>query len=261
MTRFVHKLSIIIYVLVVLIAIVALGYIGFSFYMLPIEDRFFDPSYELLKPSGFLGHGLGIIGTLLIFIGLFSYMARKRFKVFSRVGELKYWLEFHIFMCTLGPVLILFHTTFKFGGLVSVGFWSMVVVVASGVIGRFLYLQIPHSIEGRELSLREVQDMKEALDNDLMTKYHIDIYEVSALKKFKIKSILKARNISRKEYFEVKRLIFNEKRLGIELKRLESMQRIFKYWHVAHLPFALILLVVVVIHIAVALTFGYKWIF
>jgi len=39
------------------------------------------------------------------------------------------------------------------------------------------------------------------------------------------------------------------------------MKQLFKYWHVAHMPFALIMLVIVIIHIAVTLSFGYKWIF
>jgi hypothetical protein len=34
-----------------------------------------------------------------------------------------------------------------------------------------------------------------------------------------------------------------------------------RYWHVAHLPFALIMLVIMLIHVAVALIFGYNWIF
>ena len=77
-----------------------------------------------------------------------------------RLGILKYWLEFHIFLCTLGPIMVLFHTAFKFGGLVAVSFWSMVAVFLSGIVGRFIYIQIPRSIEGRELSLSEVRDMK-----------------------------------------------------------------------------------------------------
>jgi len=261
MNRLVHRISLSFYVLVILIAILALGYIGISFYKLPIEERFFDPSYELLKPSGILGHGLGIIGTLIILIGLLTYMARKRIKLFSRIGLLKYWLEFHIFMCTLGPVLILFHTTFKFGGIVSVGFWSMVIVFASGVIGRFIYLQIPHSIEGRELSLREIDDLKDQMDNDLIEKYQIDITEINDIKTSKIKSMLKGEKISRKEFLKVKRLILSEKKLNLEIKRLDRMHNIFKYWHVAHMPFALIMLIIVVIHVVVVLTFGYKWIF
>ena len=87
-------------------------------------------------------------------------MARKRYRILSRIGLLKHWLEFHIFLCTLGPILVLFHTAFKFGGLVAISFWSMVAVFLSGIIGRFIYLQIPRTIEGRELSLNEVRDMK-----------------------------------------------------------------------------------------------------
>ena len=63
-------------------------------------------------------------------------------------------------MCTLGPILVLFHTAFKFGGIVSISFWSMVAVFLSGIIGRFIYIQIPRTIEGRELSLSEIKNSK-----------------------------------------------------------------------------------------------------
>jgi len=261
MTRTIHRLYLSLYVLVVLSAMVVLGYIGFSFYNLPIEERYFHPDYALLKPSGLLGHGLGIIGTLLILIGVFAYMARKRIKIFSRNGVLKYWLEFHIFLCALGPVFILYHTSFKFGGIVSVSFWSLVAVVASGIIGRFIYLQIPHTIEGRELSWVEVMAMKNELGEELKRKYNIDISEFKSGKASDIASELKTKNLSAQEYKKVKQLINSQKALVKRIKRLDMMQSIFRYWHVAHLPFALIMLIVMVIHVVVVLTFGYKWIF
>ena len=111
--------------------------------MTPLEERFYHPDHENFKPSGLFGHGLGIVGTLLILIGVFIYIARKRYQFLSRYGRVKYWLEFHIFLCTLGPIMVLFHTAFKFGGIVSISFWSMVAVVISGVIGRYIYIQIP----------------------------------------------------------------------------------------------------------------------
>jgi hypothetical protein len=83
MTRFVHRLSISFYLIIILLTIIALTYIGYSFYRLPIEERFFNLHYEQLKPSGFFGHGLGIVGSIIMLFGLFSYMARKRFKIFS----------------------------------------------------------------------------------------------------------------------------------------------------------------------------------
>jgi len=261
MTRFIHRLSLSFYFIVVLLTIGLLTYIGFSYYRLPIEDRFFHPLYEQLKPSGIIGHGLGIFGSLIMLFGLFSYMARKRLKVFSRLGVLKYWLEFHIFLCTLGPVMILFHTSFKFGGIVSVGFWSMAVVWSSGVIGRFIYLQIPRTIEGRELSLREVENLKDQLDQELLSKYDIDFSEIKTSKFSAIKLKLISKDISRHDYRKVRRLINNEKRITRRIGRLDRMKNMFKYWHFAHLPFALILIIIMMIHVVVVLTFGYKWIF
>jgi len=261
MTRFVHRISLSIYVVVVLVTIVILSYFGFSYYRLPIEDRFYHPLYEMLKPSGLIGHGLGIIGSLILLTGLFSYMARKRLKVFSRLGTLKYWLEFHIFLCTLGSILIVFHTTFKFGGIVSVGFWSMAIVWSSGVMGRFIYLQIPRTIEGRELSLREAEEVKEQLNQELRTKYDIDFSEIKTGRVSTLKLKLISKNIAHKDYLKLKKLVRNQKTLTRRIERLDKMKNLFRYWHFAHLPFALILLIIMVIHIGVVLTFGYKWIF
>ena len=261
MTHLIHKLSITIYSLLIIISIIVLTYIGFSYYNKPIEERFFDPNYALLKPSGLIGHGLGIIGSIMIVVGLFSYMIRKRFKVFARFGVLKYWLEFHIFLSTLGSVFVVYHTTFKFGGIVSVGFWSMAIVWSSGVIGRYIYIQIPHSIEGRELTLREVQDYKTDLDLELMNKYHVDISEVKTSNYSNRKLRLISKNIKSEDFKKIKQLIRSQKKLVRRIDRLDKMQSLFKYWHVAHLPFALIMLIIMVIHIAVVLTFGYKWIF
>ena len=38
----------------------------------------------------------------------------------------------HLFCGVVGPVLVTFHTSFKFNGLVSVAYWSMVIVMLSG---------------------------------------------------------------------------------------------------------------------------------
>lgn len=261
MTQFFHRLSIWFYILVTLFALISLIYFGYTYYKLPIEERFFHQDYALLKPSGLIGHGLGIIGTIFIVFGLFSYMARKRMKIFSRMGVLKYWLEFHIFLCTLGTIMVIFHTTFKFGGLISVGFWSLAVVWISGLVGRFIYIQIPHTIEGRELSLMELQEFKTKLDQELSNKYQIDFSEIKASKSSQIRLKLISKNISRKDFRKVNRLIRTEKKIEKRIERLGQMKGLFKYWHFAHLPFALIMLIVMIIHVGVQLFFGYKWIF
>ncbi|MCK5638323.1 MAG: hypothetical protein KAH67_06390, partial [Flavobacteriaceae bacterium] len=165
--KVIHTLFIIVMVVIVIIATIYLIYTGYSYYHTPLEERFYHPRHSWFKPSGVYGQGLGVIGTFMIVFGVAIYIARKRYGFLSKHIRLKHMLEFHIFLCILGPILILFHTAFKFGGIVSIAFWSMVIVVLSGVIGRFIYIQIPRTIEGRELSLSEVKGTKINLTNVL----------------------------------------------------------------------------------------------
>ena len=285
MSPLTHKIYINTLILIVLVTTAWLIYIGYDYYSMPLEERFYHPGHADLKPSGPYGHGLGIIGTVLILTGVFGYMARKRFRALSHLGSLKYWLEFHIFLCVLGPVMVLFHTSFKFGGIVSISFWSMVAVVASGVLGRFIYLQIPRTIQGRELSLGEIKDMMEGLGNTISESVqHVPLQtlkeeiiknNLSAEKslgfvqryineykaKNKFKERLKAENISSPDIKTIMKLVSEELTIGRRVETLHTMQKYFRYWHVAHLPFAIIMLVIMIIHVAVTIAFGYTWVF
>ncbi|MCB0526608.1 MAG: hypothetical protein KDC86_18980, partial [Saprospiraceae bacterium] len=107
MSKLAHRIYIAILVTIVVATSIYLFVKGYSYYNTPLEERFYHPDHEQFKPSGIYGHGLGIVGTLLILIGVFGYMAKKKFKSLARLGRLKYWLEFHIFLCTLGPIMIL----------------------------------------------------------------------------------------------------------------------------------------------------------
>ncbi len=272
MNKTIHTFFILLMVAVTILVTVYLFYIGYSYYQTPIEERFYHPKHDWFKPSGAYGHGLGIIGTLMILFGVSIYIARKRYNFMSKYLRLKYLLEFHIFLCTLGPILILFHTSFKFGGIVSIAFWSMVAVVLSGVIGRFIYIQIPRTIEGRELSLSEVKNMQNDLSVEMNSKFKLNEETLAFLETFtsestqkssiwKLRKILRKNKIAPQERKSIIRTVKEEISLSGKIKRLETMQRLFKYWHVAHLPFALIMLIIVIIHVGITLAFGYKWIF
>lgn len=290
MNPLVHRLFILLMISLVVLTFLVLSYLGFTYYAMPLEQRFFHPGHDLLKPSGLLGHGLGIVGSACMTIGVFSYMIRKRKKSLSRVGVLKNWLEFHIFLCTIGPVMVLFHTAFKFGGIVAVSFWSMVAVVLSGVIGRFIYNQIPRSIQGRELTLQEViglknnttqelahirdssgQSIEAILDqvssrdpvnpsNSLIKNLYSD-YRNENQRYRTIKKTIAKLELSAEEKHRVMKLVKGELQLRRKITRLQSMQKLFRSWHVVHLPFALIMLVIMIIHVIITLSFGYKWIF
>lgn len=281
MTKTAHRIYLGTMTLIVILVTIYLFYRGLPYYKTSIEERFYHADHKTLKPSGPLGHGLGIAGTLLMVIGVFGYQARKYMRSLSRVWVLKHWLEFHIFLCTLGPIMVLFHTSFKFGGLVSISFWSMVAVVASGVVGRFIYLQIPRTIQGRELSLNEIRGMQSELTEKIEVELSSEkLNEILALTKRSsseksmiaqyladwklkgnIKEQLKKANLSGKKLNGVMSLVSNELNMNRKIERLQVMQKWFNYWHVIHLPFAIIMLVIMLIHVGVTIAFGYKWIF
>lgn len=252
-----------------------LSYVGWTYYQTSLEERFYHPHHNWFKPSGLYGQGMGILGTLMILFGVVIYIARKRYNFMSKYLRLKYLLEFHIFLCVLGPILILFHTAFKFGGIVSIAFWSMVAVVLSGVIGRFIYIQIPRTIGGRELSLNEVKSMKTDLTAVLNEKFKLDAQTIELIINFtseeqssqsktsisSLAKLLKSKQFPVNERKSILKMIKHERTLSRKIGRLQTMQKLFKYWHVVHLPFALLMLVIVIIHVSVTLAFGYKWIF
>ncbi len=249
-----------------------LGYYGLDYYRTPLEKRFYHPMHGYFKASGIFGHGLGIIGTLLISIGVFGYLHAKKTLRYEKYIRLKYLLEIHIFLCTVGPIMILFHTTFKFGGIISIGFWSMVLVVLSGVIGRFIYIQIPRTLSGRALSLTEIEnDLDQSLtDLGLLIspnkRDHFNANNVSGgfqvLEDLKgLRSEIYSSEISKKHKNQALRILRKIQITQYRMKRLTRMQLWFSYWHVFHKPFAIIMLVIVLVHIVVTLLMGYTWIF
>lgn len=292
MKGFSHLIYITLFFLIGVTSLIILVINGYHYYSLPIEERVFSDLHTSLKPSGAVGHGLGILGSLMMIMGVSLYMLRKRVRFFFRFGFLKYWLEFHIFLCTVGPMLILFHTAFKFGGIVSISFWSMVVVVASGFIGRFIYLQIPHSIQGQELDVFALNRTEADLNAELQNKISIDekilkeIDQVTKTEKYLRISALKSFFVVVQDYRKIIRILGKlkhhlQKDLKLEKTKtkeilktaktkmilsrrigmLRTMQKLFNYWHIFHLPFALSMFIIMLVHVAVALAFGYKWIF
>jgi hypothetical protein len=266
--------------LIVVVITFWLAFHGYDFYHTPLEERFYHPDYQWFKASGLFGHGLGIIGTILIAVGVFFYIPAKKYGFLEPYIRLRYLLEFHIFLCALGPILVLFHTTFKFGGIVSVAFWSMVLVVLSGVAGRYIYLQIPRTISGKEISRKELLADQETLLLALVSLQDAAPELYHQLRHFENpKKGLLARwlfmrkhlrhlkkNISRLSWTSLQRrkvfkVIKAELRLRQRIERLELMQRLFKYWHVVHRPFALIMLIIVMLHVFVTVGMGYTWIF
>jgi Fe-S-cluster-containing hydrogenase component 2 len=93
---------------------------------------------------------LGVIGTGLMIIAAI-YPIFRRIKLFRWLASNTMWFDFHLMAGTVGPLYVLLHSALKLDTWVSAAFWSMVITVISGFLGRYLYTQVPEMSSGVEL--------------------------------------------------------------------------------------------------------------
>src|SRR3984893_12956700 len=135
---------------------------GLDYYALGAGERPYSPKHALLRPSGAIGVNLGVFGVLLFFL-IYLYPLRKKWAWLGRQGIARHWLDFHVILGTVAPLVIALHSSFKFGGIAGMAFWIMTAVTLSGFIGRYLYSQIPRSLNAAELTVKEIQEAETTL--------------------------------------------------------------------------------------------------
>lgn len=106
--------------------------------------------------SGLVGHGLGVLGFVLMLMTQTLYSFRKRSSR-ARWGSMAVWLKFHMFTGLVGAYLVLLHPAMKFTGLAGVVALMTVIVVASGLVGRYLYTAVPRTVGGAQSEITELE--------------------------------------------------------------------------------------------------------
>ncbi len=92
--------------------------------------------------SGLIGHGIGVLGFVLMLMTATLYSLRKM-RSGGRWGSTASWLRFHMVTGLVGPYMVLLHTAMRFSGLAGLAMLLTVVVVVSGLIGRYIYTMVP----------------------------------------------------------------------------------------------------------------------
>ncbi len=280
-----HRLVLVSLYLAALGAIAAFAYQGFDYYRTPLIERPRHDLYWTFKPGGTQGLRFGIAGTGMMILML-AYSLRKRWRLLRHLGPVRMWLDYHIFLGICGPLFIVLHCSFKVRGLVSLSFWSMAAVALSGALGRYLYRQIPRSRTGDELSLAEIEAQDHELSRQLVQSFGLPPEAMAELEATaesgidpdrSLLSLLVATSLDafvmrrrlrrfRRRYqglaaprlrrrFE--RAVARKARLRRRLLLLTQLRQILHYWHVLHKPFAIIMYLFMVVHVAVAWMTGY----
>lgn len=271
-----------------LAAILILFYTGKPFYQADAQERFTMAAYRSWRPAGDIGHGFGVVGSAMMVLMLL-YSVRKRTRLFGELGHVSYWLQIHIFFGIIGPLFIVLHTSFRLNGLVAVSFWAMIAVALSGILGRYLYLQLPRNVFGEEMDLEQAKEVVHKLQAQLiqcgLTPEQITKIQVVASPEiprhwstFRILITLFLQDFSKSlrlsnaseilhQFNQLtptahKEIILIVKEQALLRRRVQlwnSFHSLFHYWHVIHRPFAMIMYLIMLVHIAVAFWLGYTW--
>jgi hypothetical protein len=265
-------------------AVVLFGYGGWEYYRAPLGTRGYLPEHQMLRPSGSVGLTLGIGGVVSMLMTL-PYYVRKRVRALQRVGTPTQWLEVHIFFGIVGPVLITMHTSFKFNGVISVGYWLMMTVWASGFVGRYLYVRIPKTIRGVELSFAQVEEQLTRTQQELQSASlppvvqrelddfdravtpspgrapgAIDLFVGELRVRARLALLrrhLRAAHVDLAAVAAVIDRALERATLARRLAHLQRTRHLFGLWHVFHRPLVYALFIIVALHVAIALYFGY----
>jgi hypothetical protein len=233
------------------------------------------------------GYWLGVVGGSLMLI-LLIYPVRKRLPALAVLGPLKHWFRFHLVAGIGGPLIVLFHSTFRIGSFnAAIALASMLLVVASGIVGRFIYRKIHHGLYGSRATTEELQrslaQQTQSLQGVLqrLPDVELEIGRFSALvslqpqsrwrrslhftslgwKRYlagrRVRRAIAAYDrqsgseaaISRENLDALARTIDDTLRAVQRTAQFSTYERLFSLWHVVHVPFLCLLLITAIVHV------------
>ena len=175
-----HRALLVLSVTAAVALAVTLAIYGWDYYTLSTVQRPLSPKHPKLKPSGTVGLKLGMLG-LFLFALVYLYPLRKRWLWLSRQGRAMHWLDFHMMLGLVAPMVISFHSAFKAGGFAGMAYWTMVALVISGLVGRYFYAQIPRQLDATKMTLKETQDFAQQQLEELGRQRVFEVSEVAGL--------------------------------------------------------------------------------
>lgn len=229
-------------------------------------------------PSSFWGHTLGIVGFLLMLSTETLYSLRKRIPGFN-LGRMSLWLQAHVFTGLVGAYLVVLHSAWKFQGLAALLTLVTLVVVISGIIGRYIYTAVPRTLEGVEVAFAELQERLASADRQIARQGGgrlVPLLQLAAAPgtrrgwlRVLARPLLQFREQRRWQNLvqglndkeracavELQAVVSERQRLQRHVDSWDATRRLLAVWHMFHVPLSGALFALAVIHIVAALYYG-----
>ncbi len=257
-----------------------------DYYALPAEVRPVHENHAWLRPGLGLGLAFGIVGALMIVANLLYLVRRTPSLKFQR-GSLQAWMTSHVATGIFALLCATLHSGMAPRDTVGGhALWALVVLLVSGVIGRYFYAYVPRAANGRELELAEVKAqlarisdawdpaqrafvtrVREAVDHSVhaaqwngsfLGRLRALVLGQRALRTTLMRLELEGRNagISREQVRETLALARDAHRMSVAAAHLEDLRALLNTWRYVHRWVAALMVALIVLHIAYALSYG-----
>lgn len=227
-----------------------------------------------------LGYALGIVGVACMLL-LLTYPLAKRNRALARLVPVRHWFRVHMMLGILGPVAILFHCNFRMGSLnSSVALVCMMLVVASGIIGRYFYGKVHLGLYGQKATSTAL--LATARQQQQQLRQQFAAYPDMMARLDQVYGLLLPRNPDQVSvtgavlaaprrwlhYLRFRRAIRQHRQPDLlrvwhdvkislnnyldtlrKLAQLRLFERLLSWWHVLHLPIFILMLITVVVHV------------
>jgi hypothetical protein len=266
-------------------ALTALVLWGRAYFVLPAVQRPLHELHALFRSSGSIGLTCGIAGSALFVLNL-SYLLRKHLLKVRWLGSLRAWMSFHVFTGITGSLLILVHSSFQpRSSLGILAFACLGIVVTTGLVGRYIYAQVPRSLGGRELRVEELRhrllQYRSRLAHHGLAFAWLDLPSQTSDPEenkrgtlARLAGVLAGNHALRRRYRDLQDMIQRDPDLSgdaaeiLPLARefLADRQRLERYadlrglmgsWRFLHRWLAIVMIAMVAFHVALALRWGF----
>ncbi len=267
------------------IGLAVVAYSGAHYYRLPAHERVYSNAHAIFGSAGTVGFATGLT-ALVLFSYNFAYLLRKTLHSLRGIGTLRGWLNGHVAAAIIGCGYVALHANFEMRNWIArTCVYALIIVTTTGLIGRYLLRFVPRTASGRRADLAAFEDELMELIDDIRPDIVHDHDAVIALQAMVdsletdeaaaslrdvrarlgdahqrmrvLETALARSEEAHRHRWKAARMRRGLARMSRQIAVFGVAGRVMDAWRAFHRAFALLLLVAIAAHVAIALYYGY----
>jgi hypothetical protein len=203
------------------------------------------------------GHVIGIAGAVLMAMTLI-YPFRKR--VLGKKGR-QNPIDAHIYYGLIGPILVVIHAGHRFeGAAATLTYGAMLVIVLSGLTGRYLFRKVNRELNEQQRDLAELKSLLESRRLEVDPQKLALYLGRSSDKKLDAgpeDSVLD--ETARRKFDQLRDIALSIAETEEQVATYAATKTLFTRWLKVHIYLAVFLFAMIAVHCLTTLYYGWAW--